>query len=101
MTLLALLRLLVIRECVFVKRWREMEKEMEREMEKEGNGEGNGERGRWRGRKRENVSMAAESGGFFLFFQTRTSTKGVYWLMRSATIHEERESQCVIPLFSS
>lgn len=82
MTLLALLRLLVIRECVFVKRgrWRGRGREREMEMERDVNGE----------RERENVSMAAESGGVFLFFQTRTSTKGVYWLMRSATIHERK-----------
>lgn len=66
--------------------------DMEREMEREGDGEG--EKGRM-------CRWLLSQGGFFLFFQTWTSTKGVYWLMRSATIHEERESQCVIPLSSS
>lgn len=64
--------------------------------------EGDGEGEKWRESERENVSMAAESGGVFsLLPNLNFTTKGVYWLMRSATIHEERESQCVIPLFSS
>lgn len=56
------------------------------EMEMEGDGEGE----KWRESERENVSMAAESGGFSLLPNLNFTTKGVYWLMRSATIHERK-----------
>lgn len=93
MTLLALLRLLVIRECVFVKRgrWRRRwrgkwrEREMEREREK-------GRMCRW----------LLSQGGFFSSSKLELHNKG--GLLVNAVCHDsrrKRESQCVIPLFSS
>lgn len=92
MTLLALLRLLVIRECAFVKRG---------STEEDGDGEGNGQRGRWRGRERENVSMAAESGGFFSSSKLELQQRGFIGECGLPRFTKEREPQCVIPLFSS
>lgn len=66
--------------------------EMEREMEREGDGEG--EKGRM-------CRWLLSQGGFFSSSKPELQQRGFCWWMRSATIHEERESQCVIPLFSS
>lgn len=88
MILLALLRLLVIRECVFVKRdKRERYREGENKMERE--------------RKGECVDGCWVRGGFSLLPNLNFNKGG---LLVNAVCHDsrrKRESQCVIPLFSS
>lgn len=61
--------------------------EMEREMEREGDGEGE----KWRGSERENVSMAAESGGVFSLLPNLNFNKG--GLLVNAVCHDSRRKR--------
>lgn len=85
MTLLALLRLLVIRECVFVKRdKRERYREGENEME----------RVKWRGKWREKGRMCRwllSQGGFFSSSKLELHNKG--GLLVNAVCHDPRRKR--------